>query len=823
MTKSREPVTVHMVGNAHIDPVWLWPLAEGRAEVLSTYRTAISLVEQYPGYLFSSGGAVTYEWVRQDDPALFARIQRAVEDGQWVLVNGWWLQPDCNIPSGESFARHGLYGQRYLLEHFRRRARVGYNVDSFGHAGTLPQLLQQSGLEAYVFFRPAPGEKNLPDTPFWWQSPDGSRVLTHRPPLHYCSPEDDNVVARAEQVAAQTPSDLPLAMCFYGVGNHGGGPTRANVEQLVAAMEQRGAVRPVFSSPDAYFDAIAAMDHDWAVVTDELQHHSRGCYSALSRVKRENRQCEHALLAAERWDTMASLLCDQPAQNAALREAWTKVLFNQFHDILAGTSLLSAYDDVWDGYRHAREIAQETQAQAIEALDSMIAIPERENARPLIVWNPSPWPRQEVVRLAVPMGGWHDDWSGERYPDTPIVRDGQGRIVPSQLREVVHAQGTFVAHIDALTEAPALGLRLLQVEIPITSPPETNPVVPIAHEIENEALRLVIDPRTGWIESLYDRVAGRECLAGEGAVPLVIDDPSDTWSHDVVAFRRTIGRFKAVGPVRQIAAGPLTQTLRVESAWGASRLVCDYSLRANERALHIDLRIDWHEELKMLKLALPYALEDARVVSDTPYGHIERPADGEEHPCQAWVDLSSGSDSRPWGVCLLNDSKYGYDALEGELRLSLLRSPIYAFHRPALIRHGVTYRYIDQGKQTVRLVLLPHDGDWRGVHPDRMADALQEPLIVRAATPQEGIEAEGRVGLQVDAEHVTLTVIKRGEDGETLVVRGFETDGVAETVKIRSEVLGHAWKVTVRPYQVFTLALPLDSGEAKVLDILEEN
>jgi len=823
MSASRsDPVTVHMVGNAHIDPVWLWPLAEGRAEVLSTYRTAISLVEQYPGYLFSSGGAVTYEWVRQDDPALFARIQRAVDDGQWVLVNGWWLQPDCNIPSGESFARHGLYGQRYLLEHFGRRARVGYNVDSFGHAGTLPQLLRQSGLDAYVFFRPDPSEETLPDTPFWWQSPDGSRVLTHRPPLHYCSPEDDGVVVRAEQLATQSPRDMPVAICFYGVGNHGGGPTRANVEQLVVAMQQEGPVRPIFSSPDAYFAAIAAMERDWPVVADELQHHSRGCYTALSRVKRENRQCEHALLAAERWDTLASLLCNQPAQSAALRDAWTKVLFNQFHDILAGTSLESAYEDVWTGYRQAGEIAQETQARAIEALASRIAIPRRRNACPLIVCNPSPWSRQEVVRLAVPMGGWHDDWSGERYPDTPIVRDGQGRVLPSQLREVVFDQSTYVVQIDTMVETPGLGLEQLQVEIPSRPHPESDPVAPIAHEIENASLRLVVDPRTGWIESLYDRAAGRELFAGNGAVPLVIDDPSDTWSHNVVAFRRAIGRFRTAGPVRLVAAGPLTHTLRVESAWGASRIVCEYTLQSNERALRLEMRIDWQEQLKMLKLAFPYALERVRVAADAPYGHVERAADGEEHPCQAWVDLSSGSDAARWGVCLLNDGKYGYDALEGELRLSLLRSPIYAFHRPRRVQPGVTYRYTDQGEQTVRLLLLPHDGDWRGVHPDRMADAMQEPLLVRTAKPQQGTDTTGDVGLQVNVDHVTLTVAKRSEDGQALIVRGFETDGKAETVTLRSDVLERVWQVEVGPYQVFTAALSLDDEKTTTLNILEE-
>ncbi|NLD73405.1 MAG: alpha-mannosidase, partial [Chloroflexi bacterium] len=188
----RPPVTVHMIGNAHIDPVWLWPLSEGRAEVLSTYRTALMLLDEFPGYVFTSGGSVTYQWAAEDDPALFGRIQQAVAEGRWALVNGWWLQPDCNIPGGESFARHALYGQRFLEEHFGRRARVGYNVDTFGHAGTLPMLLRGGGLDYYVFFRPGPHEKDLPREPFWWEAPDGTRVLTCRPPLHYGTPESED-------------------------------------------------------------------------------------------------------------------------------------------------------------------------------------------------------------------------------------------------------------------------------------------------------------------------------------------------------------------------------------------------------------------------------------------------------------------------------------------------------------------------------------------------------------------------------------------------------------------------------------------------------
>ena len=815
------PVTVHMVGNAHIDPVWLWPLAEGRAEVQSTYRTAMSLLEEFEGYVFTSGGAVTYEWVRQDDPALFASIQQAVEQERWVLVNGWWLQPDCNIPHGESFARQALYGQRYLEKHFGQRACVGYNVDTFGHAGTLPQILKLSGLDYYVFVRPGPHEKTLPEGPFWWQALGGTRVLACRPPLHYGSSGEADVVERAAQAAAQALPDLPEVMCFYGVGNHGGGPTQRNVRDLVASMGQDDEVRPIFSSPDAFFQRMAALKRDWPVVQDELQHHARGCYSALSRVKRENRWCEHALMQAERWDALASVLREAPAAREALRQAWQGVLFNQFHDILAGTSLRSAYEDTWRLYDRAQQTAREVQEQALQSLEARLTVPAREEQRPVLVWNPSPWTRQGLAHIVLPLGGWRHDRTGARYPAQPIVRDAEGLVLPSQLAGVVFDYNTYLVHLDVLLEVPAMGARLVYVKLPDAEPPAESPVAPAAASIENEYLRLEVDPDTGWLTSIRDLTTGRQLLAEPGGVPLVIDDPSDTWSHDVEAFREVIGRFRATGPARLLHDGPVKRTLRVESAWGQSTIIQDITLIAGQRTIEVALTIDWHEQLKMLKLAYPLALENARVTADAPYGHTTRPVDGQEHPCQAWVDVSGDSQDGPWGMCLLNDSKYGYDALGGELRLSLLRSPIYAFHRPREIRPGVEYQYIDQGKQTVRLRLAFHDGDWRAVQPDRLANALQQPLIARPVAPQAGDMAPCSL-LAVEPANIVLTTVKRSEGDERLLVRGFEAAGQPTDMVLSSGLFERRWSCHIAPYELFTLALPLKSGEPIRLNLLEE-
>ncbi|HEX5800021.1 MAG TPA: hypothetical protein VFY02_07935, partial [Gaiellaceae bacterium] len=214
-----------MIGNAHIDPVWLWQWPEGYQEVRATFASALDRLDEYPDFVFTCDSVVFFEWVEETDPELFARLRERIAEGRWQVIGGWWLEPDCNIPSGESLVRHALYGQRWLHDRFGITATTGANLDSFGHTATLPQLLRGSGLDSYVFLRPGPHERDLP-TLFRWESPDGSRVLAYRIPHEYCSPRDD-LGEHVEKALAQLPAEGDELMVFYGVGNHGGGPTKA--------------------------------------------------------------------------------------------------------------------------------------------------------------------------------------------------------------------------------------------------------------------------------------------------------------------------------------------------------------------------------------------------------------------------------------------------------------------------------------------------------------------------------------------------------------------------------------------------------------------
>ena len=223
--------TLYLIGHAHLDPVWLWPWQEGYAEARATFASALARMEEYPDFVFTCDQVVLLSWVEESDPELFAAIQQRAAEGRWVNGGGWWVEPDGNLGMGEAFARQGLLGQRYLVSRFGRPATVGMNVDPFGHSAMLPQVLRGHGLDSYLFLRPGPHEGDLQPTLFWWEAPDGSRVLAYRIPYEYGSPPGP-VDGQVEKSLASMDRSLTDAMVFYGVGNHGGGPTRANIDSI---------------------------------------------------------------------------------------------------------------------------------------------------------------------------------------------------------------------------------------------------------------------------------------------------------------------------------------------------------------------------------------------------------------------------------------------------------------------------------------------------------------------------------------------------------------------------------------------------------------
>ena len=802
--------TLHMIGNAHIDPVWLWQWQEGFHEVKATFRSALDRMKEFPDFVFVASSAAFYEWVEQSDPAMFAEIRQRVAEGRWGIVGGWWVEPDCNIPSGESFVRHGLYAQRYFKEKFGVTARTGFNVDSFGHAGTLPQILKKSGIDYYVFLRPMPHEKGLPSRLFWWQSDDCSRVLAFRIPFEYLSWGKD-VETHARRCAAEMKDPVDEFMCFYGVGNHGGGPTIANIESIHCLdLDPEFPARTVFSTPEDFFRAAETKGWQIPIVQNELQHHASGCYAAHSGIKRWNRLAENRLLAAEKlsvaatlWSGNASDACDPED----LARAWKNVLFNQFHDIMAGTSLEAAYDDARDAYGEALTIAGRALNQATQSIAWNINIPAQENVRPLVVFNPLTWPVKANVKM-----------ESSRLKGESILVDDSGKRLPHQVLQSTTTAGR--SRLCFTADLPALGYRTYRL---LPSPEAAKDRTPAALQasdnvLENDQFRLEFDPVTGCIAHLYDKLEEVEVFSAPAALPLVLDDKADTWGHNVFKWDEVDGSFQAES-VRLVEHGPVKSAIRVSSHYGSSKLIQDFVMYPDREQIDVSVTVDWHEQLKMLKLRFAVNVKFMKVTYEIPYGHTERFANGEEEPGQSWVDVSGVSRDReiPYGFSLLNDGKYSLDVYVRDIGLTVLRSPAYAHHIPAELESDGQYTFIDQGIQRFHYTLFPHSGSWESAGTARRAAELNQPVVALFATfHPEGTLPQCDSFIHAEPANVMVTVLKQAEDGTGLVLRAYETSGAAARALIRLPQLGRVIEADFGPNEIKTFLLPRDPSKAMV-------
>lgn len=801
--------TLHMIGNAHLDPVWLWQWQEGFQAAKATFRSALDRMHESEDFLFTSSSAAIYEWVERNDPRMFEEIKGRVAEGRWQIVGGWWIQPDCNIPGGESFVRQGLYGQRYFQEKLGVTARVGYNVDSFGHHGMLPQILKKSGLDYYVMMRPQPAEKGLPGRLFWWEADDGSRVLTFRIPFTYCT-WGEALDKHIRRCAGELKSPFDDLMCFYGVGNHGGGPTVENLASIRRLQDDPELPNLVFSTPDRFFGEVSGKDLPFPVVHDELQHHASGCYAAHSGVKRWNRQAENLLSVAERLSAVAARVTDQP-YSSEFGRAWKSVLFNQFHDILAGTSLPAAYDDARNEYGEALAIASRALNNAVQSLAWNINIEQQTGMTPIVVFNPHAWSAKVDVEL---------DYGA--LDDGEALLDDTGVPIPLQTVKPSVVVGGWRTRLSFVADLPSLGYRVYRM-VQGKSRSEIAPIDAGDTAMENDFFRLEFAPGSGAIARLFDKQRQVEVFAGQAAKATVVDDPSDTWSHGVLQFHNVSGTFAATS-VKRVEHGPVKSVVRVVSTYGASRLSQEFTMYRELPHIEVRVTVDWHEQFKMLKLQFPVNLSSLKATYEIPYGFIERPANGEEEPGQSWIDLSGvvcGNDI-PYGLSILNDGKYSFDVQGRVVSLTALRSPIYAHHDPALPQPDEQYEFVDQGVQRFTYTLFPHAGSWEQAGTVRRAAELNQRPVALVETYHAGALAQTVSYLAIEQENIVATVLKQAEDNDDLVLRCYETTRVATEATIRLPVWNRVITTWFAPCEIKTFRIPNDAALPVIeTDLLE--
>lgn len=826
--------TVHMVGNAHLDPVWLWPWQEGYQEARATFRSAIERMKEYPDFVFTCDQVVLLAWVEESDPELFDQIKQRIADGRWVMTGGWWVEPDCNMPGGESFARQGLYGQRYLYEKFGVTASVGMNVDPFGHNAMLPAILRGQRMDSYCFLRPGPHESDLDGTAFWWESPDGSRVLAYRIPFEYCSPPGD-VAGQTEKSLGQLDRSLGDVMIFYGVGNHGGGPTKANIESIYRHDRMGSFGRLTMSSPRRYFDELIArkgregMD-ELPVWRDDLQHHAAGCYSAHSGIKAWVRRAQAALLSAERWAVIGSVTNALAYPRDELGHAWKQLLFNQFHDVLPGSAIETAYDDARDQLGEAVAISKRIMTRVHNVLARDVDIPMEAGTQPVLVFNPHPWPVITDVELQYGV-----------QPTGVHVVDAEGRRTPSQPTQSVATtddKGRGAAVFRA--EVPPLGYRLYRLRpgaAPHDAPWSAQPpglLRATETTLENDVLRAEFDPSTGWLTSLLDKRTGADVVAGaRGEHTQVSEDPTDTWGHRVISYAWPGEAMRTTRMVLR-ETGPERARLRVERAWGRSTMVEEFILRQGVDELEVRVTIDWREQAHLLKLRFPTALTEPEGTYEIPFGTLPRPVDGAEEPGQSWVDLTGAVGDARAGLAVVNNAKHAYDvspAAQDEsttpsIGITAVRSPVYSWHDPRLLDPDGFYSFQDQGVQTWRYLLVPHSGDWRTAGLTRRAAELGAPVRAMLESFHDGSRPAQDSFAADGSGQVMVTALKGGEDGDAaapdVIVRAVETTGAPTRARIDLPFVDRTVEADFGASQIRTFRVPRDPQEpVQEVDLLE--
>jgi len=855
-----QTATWHLTGNSHIDAAWLWPWTETVDVVKRTFGTALQLMYEYPQYTYTQSAAQYNDWLAQKYPDMNAEIKRRIQEGRWEVVGGMWVEPDLNMPDGESLVRQLLVGKRWYKQAYGVDVRIGWNPDSFGYTWQLPQIYKKSGVDYFVTQKMTWNDTNqLPFKLFWWESPDGSKVLAYFP-HDYANDNLNPVRLSADLVTArERATGMTDMMDLYGIGDHGGGPTRAILDEgfhwadastpaKVVPKMQFGIAQTYFStieeqiapeSPTWNYQSIAkgytappAVPGMTSIPTwkSELYfEYHRGVFTTQANHKRNMRDAEVEVLDAEKWASLAWLDGkDYPGKE--LTEDWKKVLFNQFHDLAAGSGIGVIYKDAQKDYDVVRWSTNEISGGALDAVAERIdtsGSARRPKSQSIIVFNPLGWRRsgEVTVKVQLPL-----DTLGIAVYD--VTKPEQVIYLSDRTRD---SDGFSTISFDA-GEVPPFGYKVFQIatnnEVPVVQlQPRDKSASPTT--LESEALRVVVDPKTGCITSLYRKREKFETIAPGSCgneLQLFKDTPKDydAWNIDPGTLDQPPSLISKADSVEVVGSFP-DQSVRVTRHWQNSKFVQTISLGSwDSDQVDIDNEIDWHESHVLLKAAFPLAASGPFATYEIPYGTIERPTTRNnswekaqfEVAAMRWADLGDGKH----GLSVLNNSKYGYDAVGNTLRITLLRSPTWPDPEA------------DRGHHHFHYALYPHAGTWKDALTVRHGYEYNYPLTAVVTTAHAGTLPAEHSFASVGPENVVLTAVKKAEDANGLIFRVYEWAGKESTVEFHVPagatgatvtnmmetaegeplaVTGDVVKAPIHPYEILTIRVDYPNGGAK--------
>ena len=776
VAKFAKKFTLFFDSNAHIDAAWLWRDLETVMICRNTFASVLHIMDEKPDFTYTQSAAQYFKWMQDKFPDVFKGIKARIKDGRWEIVGGMWIEPDCNLPSGVSWERQLLYAKKYFQDEMGVDVKIGWNPDSFGYNWNMPMFYKNAGIDAFITQKIGWNDTNVfPYRVFWWESPDGSKILSYFP-FDYVNTitQSYQLVDWLRQFEANT--GFRNFMILFGVGDHGGGPSIDMLNRIEHLKTLFIYPNIEYGTAAKYIGWLKKQDLSKLPVWDDelyLEYH-RGTYTTQAKVKKYNRELENLLTETEKFSVISTSFGNKYPQSD-LRDAWEKVMFNQFHDILPGSGIRENYIDADEKYEKAKEIGSFTLANALGSIDRNINTSEIKDGSPITVYNPLNWDRTDIVKFNLPAGD-ENDYS---------VCETTGKEILSQMvkSDRYHNQIMFIA-----SDVPSIGYKTYVLKRGKSS--LTNASLSATEtKMENQLFTVSIDTTTGWVKNITDKRNGKELFKGEGnKLQLLEDKPKqwDAWNLGLTGVEYPSHFRKA----EVVESGPVRIVVRLYRDYLKPGVVKDYptpnfpsSFFTQDVILYngldrIDFKTDadWWEEHTMLKVAFPFSFSDTVATYEIPYGSIERSTQRitswqkarYEVPAENWADLSARSDKSEtrqagsprseagkagnYGVSLLNNSKYGYDTKGNVMRLSLLRSPKWP--DPTA----------DMGKHSIDYALYPHAGSWKEANTVRRGWEYNEPLIAVMNSIHPGKLPLSDSFIKLNEKNLVLTTVKKAED-----------------------------------------------------------
>lgn len=827
---------IYLLGHAHLDMAWLWTVEETWKAAERTFESVLTLQQDFPELIFCHSTPALYEWIEQNRPDLFASIQQQVKAGKWEPIGGLWVEPELNLISGEAIARHILYGQRYFQEKFGSFNRIAWLPDTFGFNWQLPQFLKQGGIDYFVTQKLRWNDTTqFPYELFQWQSPDGSQILSlMSAPI---GEGIDPVKMATYACDWETKTGIPFALWLPGVGDHGGGPTRDMLEIARRWQQSPFFPRLEFISGLAFLEQVerATGGRQQVGEGDEgtkgnsllpasqpasergilsapaslprwnselyLEFH-RGCYTTHADQKRFNQNCEQLLYQAELWASLAAIAADLTYPKADLEAAWKQVLFNQFHDILPGSSIPEVFQDANQAWEAAQATGIEIVHQSLLAIARQIKVPAppTPDARLIIVFNSLNWARSEMVSL---------DLAGQiESEDSDMLQQWEVRQIDGLPVALQHQPGgnaeTQANSISFLAAAvPPIGYRCFWL-CPCHRIGE--PATPTAESfvLENEFLRVTVNSETGDLSGVFDKIQQREVLNGAGNQLQAFQDRGqywDAWNIDphYADYPLPPTELLQIAPVDPTRWGNLKTAIAVKRQVGCSIFEQTYILEAGCPGLKIHTRVDWRDRHTLVKAAFPLNIAANHATCDIPCGAIQRTTQPQteaetaqwEVPALHWADLSDGT----YGISLLSDYKHGFDCQPSQIRLTLLRGSEWPDPDADRGFHSFTY------------TLYPHAGNWQSASTLKYSYELVQPLqtvclLSTASAPGASLPPAGQL-LNLGVNSLVIMAFKPSEaNPKEYILRCYEGHGETTGLCLQSDLplrLSHSVDLLERP------------------------